>query len=83
MGWLNMRKPLGFRHTFLYVDERNAQVRQTRRRVSEKQAPADGGMFDVSRRLRQTKDINMQMMAGIFVPMLMLALVLAGCLLLF
>ena len=30
MGWLNSRKPQGFHHTYIYIDERNEAVRRLR-----------------------------------------------------
>lgn len=30
MGWLNSRKPQGFHHTYIYIDERNEVVRRLR-----------------------------------------------------
>lgn len=39
MGWLNSRKPQGFHHTYIYIDERNEAVRRLRQ--SRVQAAAD------------------------------------------
>lgn len=39
MGWLNSRKPQGFHHTYIYIDERNEAVR--RLRLSRVEAAAD------------------------------------------
>lgn len=40
MDWLNSRKPQGFHHTYIYIDERNEAVRRLRQRRVE--AAADG-----------------------------------------
>lgn len=39
MGWLNSRKPQGFHHTYIYIDERNEAVRRLRQ--SRVEAAAD------------------------------------------
>lgn len=39
MGWLNSRKPQGFHHTYIYIDERNEAVRHLRQ--SRVEAAAD------------------------------------------
>lgn len=39
MGWLNSRKPQGFHHTYIYIDERNKAVRRLRQ--SRVEAAAD------------------------------------------
>lgn len=39
MGWLNSRKPQGFHHTYIYIDERNESVRRLRQ--SRVEAAAD------------------------------------------
>ena len=39
MGWLNSRKPQGFHHTYIYIDERNEAVRRLRQ--SSVEAAAD------------------------------------------
>lgn len=39
MGWLSSRKPQGFRHTYIYIDERREAVRRLRQ--SRVEAPAD------------------------------------------
>ncbi len=39
MGWLNSRKPQGFHHTYIYIDERNEAVRRLRQ--SRGEAAAD------------------------------------------
>ena len=39
MGWLNTRKPQGFHHTYIYIDERNEAVRRLRQ--SRVEAAAD------------------------------------------
>lgn len=39
MGWLNSRKPKGFHHTYIYIDERNEAVRRLRQ--SRVEAAAD------------------------------------------
>lgn len=39
MGWLNSRKPQGFHHTYIYIDERNEAVRRLRQ--SRVEAVAD------------------------------------------
>lgn len=39
MGWLNSRKPQGFHHTYIYIDERNEAVRLLRQ--SRVEAAAD------------------------------------------
>lgn len=39
MGWLNNRKPQGFHHTYIYIDERNEAVRRLRQ--SRVEAAAD------------------------------------------
>ena len=39
MGWLNSRKPQGFLHTYIYIDERNEAVRRLRQ--SRVEAAAD------------------------------------------
>ena len=39
MGWLNSRKPQGFHHTYIYIDERNEAVRRFRQ--SRVEAAAD------------------------------------------
>ena len=39
MGWLNSRKPQGFPHTYIYIDERNEAVRRLRQ--SRVEAAAD------------------------------------------
>ena len=39
MGWLNSRKPQGFHHTYIYIDERNEAVRRLRQ--SRAEAAAD------------------------------------------
>ena len=39
MGWLNSRKPQGFHHTYIYIDERNEAVRRLRQ--SREEAAAD------------------------------------------
>lgn len=39
MGWLNSRKPQGFHHTYIYIDERNEAV--CRLRQSRVEAAAD------------------------------------------
>lgn len=39
MGWLNSRKPQGFHHTYIYIDERNEAVRCLRQ--SRVEAAAD------------------------------------------
>lgn len=39
MGWLNSRKPQGFHHTYIYIDERNEAV--CRLRQSRVEAVAD------------------------------------------
>lgn len=39
MGWLNSRKPQGFHHVYIYIDERNEAVRRLRQ--SRVEAAAD------------------------------------------
>lgn len=39
MDWLNSRKPQGFHHTYIYIDERNEAVRRLRQ--SRVEAAAD------------------------------------------
>ena len=39
MGWLNSRKPQGFHHTYIYIDDRNEAVRRLRQ--SRVEAAAD------------------------------------------
>lgn len=39
MGWLNSRKPQGFHHTYIYINERNEAVRRLRQ--SRVEAAAD------------------------------------------
>lgn len=39
MGWLNSRKPQGFHHIYIYIDERNEAVRRLRQ--SRVEAAAD------------------------------------------
>lgn len=39
MGWSNSRKPQGFHHTYIYIDERNEAVRRLRQ--SRVEAAAD------------------------------------------
>ncbi len=43
MGWLNSRKPQGFHHTYIYIDERNEAVRRLRQ--SRVEAAADEASF--------------------------------------
>ncbi|OYP75247.1 hypothetical protein CIK92_03465 [Prevotella sp. P4-67] len=43
MGWLNSRKPQGFHHTYIYIDERNEAMRRLRQ--SRVEAAADEASF--------------------------------------
>ena len=47
MGWLNSRKPQGFHHTYIYIDERNEAVRRLRQ--SRVEAAADEASLTAAR----------------------------------
>lgn len=94
MGWWNNTKPKGFRHTYIYIDERNEAVRQSKQSRVETSGNEDNElgnipdklsmpMFAMSERRRLVQRSSMRVLGVVIVPLLILFFVLIICMLLF
>lgn len=81
MMFFNMRKPRGFRHTYIYVDPQREQLRQLREEVARRTAQAPQAPASASSPLRGAfrsprAGRNRLFASGLFLPVACIVLLL-------